>query len=544
MKCILRKVIRLSLSLAITATLFSGCSPKVSEGAKVVLASDGDTPFMIDLSNTKNVMQYVDNFEQALHSAKKEKIEQFISVQDEKIKRDLSYLGDKELKELFKFYMEDINLELHSILKYKDRKILVVSADMMDNRYNDFKTPNIAGLEDTRAIFYQTVNERIEKYKNSDTPPKKVADEDFIYSKETDESLIKATIHQGWDYTDSDSITQWVEMLTKSKPALQRFNRLMLFEVKEGAELSKLEIANYDMTSLFGNLPVFYGLNSQYPIEDYDLFYNFNALWDGKQELEELLFKEWEAIRSQTDEQIVSILKDKNLLQDGLAFGKFQVDTDMNKIKKAFKPESLQSIMEMYYDEESLGWFTWMLERPEYRELIWQLERSTTFELIKQSGKTFNVVVTTPDVNDIVFTAMNATIGKDQLSPEEMVGMVSKAISAGDYKELVAYTKIKLQRADNAYLTSMVSMPIQTMICDIYNPIVLETLGFDDMFEFMGSADGDGVLPDAVGFKAKASGIVLPEDAEGIGAKDGAEGDKGGDEGGMGSDDEAAVAEK
>ena len=272
----------------------------------------------------------------------------------------------------------------------------------------------------------------------------------------------------------------------------------MFFKIVDGTEYTCIAVDTTDLVALFGSIPAFFGLNSHYSIESYDMFYNFTKFWEALPESEQQAFDTWKTIRDMSDDQVKEMVQEDAV--NGVVFGKFDIDGDVDKIRQNLLPAELSPILDTYYNGAGRAYYTYMYENEPYRRLEQNIIKNTDIELIRQKDKTFIVLVTLPDINRLVF-------GIDEgLGAEEMVQKINEQIESGSFETTSAYSRIVMQKNSKMkWGFQLMRNPVKDFLLDSVHSGVLDATGISD---WLGSTlDANGYL---------ASGEIVEEAGGGL----------------------------
>lgn len=495
------RFISLVLSLVIVFSL-GGCSGKPSDMSVTVqerAAKSGEEPFMIRDKKLENDCKlYIENFQTALNRRNVDALREFISFTDDTSKTYVEYLKDTTMRDLIEFYLSNLELEFLEVFNIDGEPYIAVEAKYFDNRYNDFNSLELVKGENPRKEFYDTVNSMVDKQNALVETAGQEPDKVEGTAVQEDISIPTSTSHIGVDYNNTQELEQWVKTLENDKDHLRKFSRIMFFKIVDGTEYTCIAADTADLVALFGSIPAFFGLNSHYSIENYDMFYNFTKFWETLPESEQQAFDTWKTIRDMDDEQVKEMVQEDAV--NGVVFNKFDIDKDVDKIRQNLLPAELSPILDTYYNGAGRAYYTYMYENEPYRRLEQNIIKNTDIELIRQKDKTFIVLVTLPDINRLVFGI------NEGLDAEEMVQKINEQIESGSFETTSVYSQIVMQKNSKMkWGFQLVQNPVKEFLLDSVHSGVLDATGISD---WLGSAlDENGYL---------ASGEIVEEAGSGL----------------------------
>lgn len=251
MRRILSGFLAVIMMISFSACFNSG-KGDITVGAVAREAKKGTTPFLLsNESKDKEIQLYFDNFEAALKGFKKDDIKSFLDLSNSTINNYVKYLDNRDMKDLFSFYFENLDLNLTRTIIDNGHMYAVVEVKYLDNRYNDFYNQTIRDGIDPRTDFYRSIEaatldslkQRVksvadaliiahpEVYTETEV---KFAQEDFYKISSEPIMLPKQVSHTGVDYNDRQEIAKWLQVL-KSK------------EYADGIVMERDSITNYTL---------------------------------------------------------------------------------------------------------------------------------------------------------------------------------------------------------------------------------------------------------------------------------------------------------
>lgn len=403
------------MSVLLVTVVLSGCGGNSEDVGKLQVRSmtKGSKAFLV--KSDKELSQYFQNFQQAINDVAVSDLSEFIMTPDSTTKSYFEYLRDKDMKSLLKFYMAQVKLEFIETIELDGKQYAAVSVSYFDNRNNDFNRPKLIEGADPRAEFYDAVRNGIASSTEKG---------DQLVSEI---QIAKSTSHVGWDYNTKSEVDEWSKKLTEHKDDLVRFNKTMLLQLVDGSEYTMVSLQSQDLMTLMGNLPVFFGLNSVYAIEDYSPFYNFTMWMQKREELETKMYQSWEKLDSWSDSEMKDrVVADLAPEDNGKVFGKYNPETDLDKIRQNMLPAELAVLMEQYYGEGIRSHFVYCHENPMFRKVTNKLLKSCEIELIEQSGKLYRVKVSIPDLTKCLLELDDSESWKGMNSEERLTQLDKK----------------------------------------------------------------------------------------------------------------------
>lgn len=535
------KAIGIITAIAILAQAsFSGCSNKkdTPQPPKPIGAKESSESFKLEKNADSKIHSlYIENFQRSINSCEKNKIKSFLTLIDDKQKNILDYLDNKEMLSLFKWYTDKVDLEYLDSYDFEGSRYIAFRATYYDNYYNDFNTPLLTGTKDVRAEFYKSVDEGIKKYADgmqrmdnkeqmdpmrspgkhakgskwsasvandtssgasiSSTGAELTNEELFEFEKEeaTQTKIPKQTAHSGQNYSDLKSITAWISLLDSKVESkeLKQFSNVIIAKVLDSSERTMLELKSVDLIKLFGSLPVFYGLDTTYSINDYDVFRNYLQFYDDLGSLEAEAFDQWKEIDEMETREFQESILDR--VKNGKIDGKYDIREDLDAIRRLTYPKALQEIVSHYYNSDStLTYYTALYEIPATRELVIKFRESTSIELIKQNSKDYTLHMILPDINGIYIE------GKCWEMPnEKAIEYIAEKITDKEYKEQSLYTTASLQRDPSTeYGFNIIRDYMQSLVFDGTYSQVQNHLGLSYIFKSKRDKSGRLVLNGSV----------------------------------------------
>lgn len=387
----LKRTIAILLCALIVAS-FAGCSKKKKSDDEEVKTTTVVTEIgemeLTPGKPTEEIVKYFEGFEETLHGFNVDKLSKYIVKDTGQKGVYLGYMADETYHELFKFYAQETHFEPLEVL---GDGWVAVKVSYLDNRYNDYQRPVLAGEGDPRGDFYKSVNESIETLRQQlvdmgidpDAPiqihqvrapdlvkieqeartqfrkqlrldvEKDVASGDIstVLESELDRGMAedvnaevlevlsnipKAARHEGWNYVKEQAIDDWVKFLKSKKDSLQRIEDIVYFKMQTNGDQFGLVMTDDELVTLCGRLPIFVGLDTKYIINDYDLYYKYTQFLKQYDRILTESYAGWDELLAMDDASARQVVL--NTLHDELVEYSYQL-LDQENARVSGTPE-------------------------------------------------------------------------------------------------------------------------------------------------------------------------------------------------------------